>query len=1026
MPLVKQSVDIPLIGGVNQAIDAFLTQPGQALDVDNARITTEGGFPKRHGTTTIGGATTDPTATALQSVVRLGSWHSSPVAVDDNASTGVQDFYSYNANLGWTKSTTGAPRPTIRHYGMGLGLGTTVTGLDQLYDATSDTVTVVWQDTSFIYHAVLDAKSGGLAYPVQTITAYGDAAPRLTRLGNGTFVLTYSQALGTLMYARAKLTATSNFGTAVDVSGAAALTASNGAHDACVLQGTNDQLILAYPRVAAGNLIQIERITVTGTVPAVSASSAIAIGATAAIQVDGIGIRAISGEQIWLVYCATNGGGNSQMYGAVANASTCVPSVSNSVIGGLTSGYMYQRIGIERIDGTACYFAASGGSAQSSMIRSGRMSLAGTSMLNPDLWRCSLASRPILQGTLMHCWLVGQTASSALQPADALLCQMPVPIDYVTATVLMPRVVGAGPQRQLDSSATSTLNGTRVANTSAGWGTSLLTLVPVVRELISPASAPQIVFADFADETRNRGIQFADSYSMAPGLSYDGERLAEFGFWQQPTFGPIGTVPASGLLSVGTYGVQCCYRWVDSRGRIARAWSSASTVPTSVNPLDKIVLYVAALQLTDRQDADSPGGTFAGLRAATLEVYRTAVNGAVFYLDQTATNYETIALGQTQFNLTQADSTLITRATFPGTGLARPVSPPSLRGLTAWHGRLVGIGPDLRTVWISSEPADTDMPVWNEAFNVDIQDAQDLTGLAVLDDKLLAFSARRCWLIAGSPADASGSGSSLQVQLISSDVGAKDERGIVSCSLGVFFQGADQLYLMDRSLAIQPVGLAVQTILAQYPIITSALVVDTAREIRFTLKATETSTTGVSLIYHVTQQRWSTRHHYFDVLTGANVGYQSATVVDGVWYGCVRTVGSITKESSTVYTDAATWVSTAVTTPWLKMAGVQGFQRVQRLQILLRPQTAATVRVDLYADYEAAPFYSNTFDAATVATGRLAIHVPRQKCEALKVAMTDLADAVIGTGQGVEFIALRMQVGIKPAQSKLVPQYRKH
>jgi hypothetical protein len=90
-----------------------------------------------------------------------------------------------------------------------------------------------------------------------------------------------------------------------------------------------------------------------------------------------------------------------------------------------------------------------------------------------------------------------------------------------------------------------------------------------------------------------------------------------------------------------------------------------------------------------------------------------------------------------------------------------------------------------------------------------------------------------------------------------------------------------------------------------------------------------------------------------------------------------------------------------MTTDWLSLTGIQGYQRVRNVELLLEYIAAHTLQVDLYTDYdETTAVQTSTIasSAITPAVGvgkafQVRIHVQNQKCEAIKIK---LSSAVAG------------------------------
>jgi hypothetical protein len=203
---------------------------------------------------------------------------------------------------------------------------------------------------------------------------------------------------------------------------------------------------------------------------------------------------------------------------------------------------------------------------------------------------------------------------------------------------------------------------------------------------------------------------------------------------------------------------------------------------------------------------------------------------------------------------------------------------------------------------------------------------------------------------------------------------------------------------------------------------------DRDREVRFTLKATESATTGIVLAFDITEQEWIRRTYRDSVAPLASVGFCSSVVADGVWYAAVANNGNVLEEVTTDWTDVGTYVESRIITPWIKVGGVQGFQRVRRLQWLFERFTACDLKIEVAHDWDDATYTTPVAWTNIASTDReREHHVARQKTEAIKVKVTDYTptSGVIGTGRGLTHVALRALAGVKQGQGKLLPAAQK-
>ena len=1023
MSLEAQSINIPLTGGINDAIDEYLVQPGQALVMTNVRNNEVGGSKKRYGTSVVTSTSTSASGATLGSTIRLGTWRGSVVLADDT--------YLWQLNSsGWSPSTTKLALPRIDHFGVGVGTQAPITAFDILYDSASSSYVVAWQmaNTSGqpdIFSAVFDATTGAMKRGVQQVTSTGDCmSPRLAKL-TGYYTLTWVRTTGGVVYVSARTAILADFPAGTDITGGTACI-SPYAMDACLIEGATNELAVVYGKAVGATPMRAVKVTITAG-PTVTATSSLNLIDGVAVTIQGIGIQATSGEYLWVAYGLLDGGVPTGYFRALAvnHGAWTAAFATTNIVGG-TANLNLTRFAVQRIDATHAFMVGAGGvlgTTPATSLFGGTVSSAAAVTSNAFPGRFTLGSRIAKRSNnTMIAWLT-YCPYSALEPGSSILCELP----YSTGanTFEQPRPIGAGPMRLVDVSASGYERGPRVTNIETlASNTKYATSVPMLRDLGGTSVAPQAITADYSDTCRSKGVQYGDAYYLSPFQMYDGERLAEVGFVTPPELDSLTDVAGGGNLSAGTYSVKSVYKWMDSRGRVTRSAASPALTVT-VSATDRITVAGQILSVSDKQEDDT-ALTTAQLRYVAIEIYRTEANGTIYYLDQTVTNFKTQTGNTGRFSATisQSDAVASVNAALIEP-LARNVAPPSLRSLVVWQNRLCGIGPDGRTIWISSAPADTDQPAWNEAYNAYITDAIQLTAIAVLDEKLVAFSEHRAWVIAGNAPDVNGNNGSLVPQLISSDVGATDGRSVVAFSGGVMFKSVDGLYLLDRGLTMQPVGMAVQTYTDAYPICTSAVLVDRDNELRFTLLADESIEFGTVLVFHITQNEWSVRS-YTNAGGDSGIGFATATCAGSTWHASQNGTTTNLQETTASYLDAGSqWVTMAVETPWIKMADIQGFTRCKRAQVLFRPKTAAKLYAQLWADGESSAFYTNTFTEAQVAVGRVEVHIPRQKVEMLKVKFSDVAPVTAGTGQGVEMVALRLLVGIKKGVGKLLPATQK-
>lgn len=301
----------------------------------------------------------------------------------------------------------------------------------------------------------------------------------------------------------------------------------------------------------------------------------------------------------------------------------------------------------------------------------------------------------------------------------------------------------------------------------------------------------------------------------------------------------------------------------------------------------------------------------------------------------------------------------------------------------------------------------------------------DGVAIAALDDKVIVFKERQTYRFFGDPGDANGDNSTLQrAQLISGDVGCMNALSVVEGPDGVYFQSERGFYRLGRDLAFEFIGEAVRETLGSL-VVTSGVLVPGMSEIRWTLDIDgKTWSTAKALVYNYRTGAW-TLFSSFEAVHAC------------VWRG---RYARLAMDTLVYYETPASWADGAdeecvVETAWMKLGGLQGYKRVWRIVLLLRWYTGA-VRVQVAYDYDETivdtfdwtAAQCATIDAASGARLQLAVHPSRQKCEAVKLIITErpVVGQTVSEGQGIELIALQLDVGVKKgAFKKLVADQKR-
>lgn len=346
-------------------------------------------------------------------------------------------------------------------------------------------------------------------------------------------------------------------------------------------------------------------------------------------------------------------------------------------------------------------------------------------------------------------------------------------------------------------------------------------------------------------------------------------------------------------------------------------------------------------------------------------------------------------------------------------------APGALVDVVSTQQRLWALSSESRFAVLVSKPlAAGYAPEFNSTLSIDVpQEGGDCVALAALDDKIVVFKQDRIYVIVGDPGDANGSRSTVQrPRLLSSDVGCTIAASVVEGPFGVAFMSSRGIMLLSRGLELSPIGERVEDTTANTMGV--GVLVPASREVRWYLAEREGAypwvLSGDAVVWRYDVDAWS--------VWNACVEQHQIVIGDEV-YG-VGT-GYLNRESST-WTLASHTAS--VTTPWIAVNGVEGFQRVWRATFLLYYYTA-DVRVTIAYDYDPSVTEDHDFTEAVMTAlaapdGRCEISVKpqRQKCSAIRLTIAEQPQGqsppYTTIGQGISVVSVDLELGVKSGTAR--------
>lgn len=525
---------------------------------------------------------------------------------------------------------------------------------------------------------------------------------------------------------------------------------------------------------------------------------------------------------------------------------------------------------------------------------------------------------------------------------------------------------------------------------------------------------------------------------------YTGEQLCEMGSHYYPWIEKIESSTSTGSLTpLKMYQWCVVYEWRDNRGVIHR---SAPSVPEEIDMPGghkTASLHVPTLQLSEREDPLTHEWP------VRIVIYRTEGDGSIFYREQEVINifsepYITVTSTLADTDLRENE------ILYTDGGALANMQPPCLRHAVVHDQRVWGISrDDPCTLWISKviQPG-------GEApgFSPQLVTRNDVGGahvaLASLGTQIVALKEEGVYVYSGKPPDDTLANNSLNGPIpVGLHTGCVSPKSVVATPSGVAFQSKDSFWMIDRGLNVVRIGGPVEDTVASYPICRGA-VLDQEREIVVFVMTSRDGANGIQLVYHYMVGEWTTWAVPYKWGTPTPTGSPPCGAAM-CWRGAldkftlhlclpsrVLYYAHGYAADTTSYKDYSVSPSTAaapnliVSTPWLQFANVAGFQRIRRLHLrgtkLGSAVTAShTLTVQLYYNFATTASHTYSYSESEVAAmctdseEHLRIHMPVQKCKAVRVAVMTTGGVSPATGAQVRWETLALEVGGKRGLFKL-------
>lgn len=1002
MALDRQTIEIPLAAGLDTRADTRALQPPALASCTNAVFTETGGIQKRRPYTAL--STNLLPSGTISNIRRLATYEDELLAFTKDT------LYSWSPAVSkWSpRGTYLAPKVTERTVFARPG--------DQHRGARAELANVVfyaWEENSDTYLAATDKTSGAvLLAPVLLDVGGGHQTPRFQALTDKVLLFTQDGNLVVRALTPSTISAYDNTVAATEVAVAGEFDSS---FDVAKLSATSAVVVWRRDVNTSYGIASVnEGLTVVASTKARTADGPVAVAVTADLTTAVAVIRS-SGASIL--------GDILSVALADVAVSTAVGAMSGTTPpAGLTGAFRsVADAGVFR-----CYVwfresATDATSELSTSVSTNYITSVGVAGTETDsaLRRLYPASKAFDHDGRVFVWLVfaGATPDSGMVGDKGSQLQN---------TYFLYRDDGLLIAKAAATTAGGLLSAGLVLPLVASSGTNKYTFLGTERRIVPLGQGgqgysdrgPRDIEIEFDSNEARRVVQLGKTAYLTGGqiLQYDGAGLTEVGFHIYPWYFDV-VDDGAGNLADGTYTYKLTWAWSNAKGELDRSTTATFADVTVAGGGSDTAWDAAPLHTTLKTGArgEVNAEVWRTLVAPTLEspFYLvtskdpSAVTPNGYYPNTPAAAF----LGTHRDNF--ADSTLDDKEASPENGgLLESISPPPATVIAVNEHRvfLAGISYDPYLIWYSKQRGEGEVVAFHDALTIRVPPAGGpVTAMAFLNETLIVFQGAAVYALPGDGFDNFGGGANFgPARLLSSDIGATTADTVCVTPQGIVFFSSKGWYLLDRALSLQFLGAPVEDYNTDTFVAVHLL--EKEHQIRCV------STSRILMFDYLVSQwsRWEIS------------GPVHAALWSGDYY--YTTAASVFKEDATH--GGTTGYSLEIETPWIKLAGLQGFQRIRRVMILGEYRSAHRLKVELARDYGLSYFQTKfwTVTPTTVGAGEQVRHSPSiQKCEAIKIRITD-RDTTTDTapsGEGLKLTNLALELGLRQGLHKGLAAARK-
>lgn len=524
----------------------------------------------------------------------------------------------------------------------------------------------------------------------------------------------------------------------------------------------------------------------------------------------------------------------------------------------------------------------------------------------------------------------------------------------------------------------------------------------------------RLVFLDFSSPNNYQSRNLRD-YALTTGGYmgfFDGANFTEAGFPLAPEY--LVLTPSIGggaaLTLLGTYEYVLVYEWHDAAGNLHQSAPSppATITLTGSNNVVTVTSFV------------SPPLVYLNSKTSfVIRVYRSTNAGTVLYAIGSWT-----PTGGSSFVDSFADTSITSSSILYTTGGVLPNDMlDSVTALTVWKNRVIAISDG--KIYYSQALLDGKPPRFDLSLIIDLEDVGGRPkAVAALLDKLIIFKEGRIYYVTGDGPNDLGQGSLFSVpQLLDASVGCSAQQSIVETGSSVMFQAKNQYWTINSDLSISTLGSELSHFFTESTVVNNTLINDRDNEILI-------QTSNELFVYDYFTKQFARNT---GKAAGVAIGISDTSIVSA------DTSGNVFFEDKTTYKDNGSAFALRVTTGWINLGAIEGYQRVWRAYFLNRFYNNHTLNINVYYDYlpkvvDTFQFVASSSNLATFTDDNVftdtafagvgdpyvvRMHIKNQKCMAIRFEIFDSAWDTSSSCRALDLIGIAFELGLKRVGAKM-------